>query len=572
MICFAAVLPADAGRAEAACVSLDYTSDAGGYAEAVARLNGRQAQAGSASRRSRARSAAGTLYCVLCRTDGRSLPDPPEAAEYRLAGPEDRYTLYFPSQEAAAQAIACFRESEGVRYAELDSTVSAAGVNRDFNSWGANRMHFSEYLDYIDRWGDGAATVAIVDSGVYPHALLSGRMPESGYDYIDADEDATNDGYGHGTHVAGIVADCTRGAPVYIYPIRVLDDAGGGRTSNMINAIAEARSRGVDVINISMTSFMLSDALDDAIASALADGITVVAAAGNNNCDTQYISPAHITARGFIVVGAAALEGGQAIRASYSNYGDSVDVYVYGTDIRSCAIDGGYDEQTGTSMAAPHISALCALMRLVRPGLSPEEVEARVVAATEAGTAVAVPDLERIIPRLRGFALRRLTLYPSECLPLPESALPASACEAIRYESADPGIVSVQGGVLCANGTGTTRVTARCVGLEDMSFEVVVREETKGTLVLPASLKALGEGAFWGDESLRRIVLPQGLEAIGSGALDACEGLERVSIPDSVMEIEENTFSDAVIVCGTDSAALRFAEENGLQYILNQQE
>jgi subtilisin family serine protease len=137
--------------------------------------------------------------------------------------------------------------------------------------------------------------------------MLVGRMTESGYDYVDADDDATNDPFGHGTAVAGILADCTDGAPVGIYPIRVLNASGSGTVSNLVLGIREAIGKGVTVINLSLESGAIRQALDDAILDAVADGITVVVAAGNKGIDTAGVSPAHIDASGAIVLPTDAL-------------------------------------------------------------------------------------------------------------------------------------------------------------------------------------------------------------------------------------------------------------------------
>ena len=139
------------------------------------------------------------------------------------------------------------------------------------------------------------AVVAVVDSGVQAdHPDLAGRVGQ-GYDFVQ--HDATpQDGNGHGTHVSGIIAAATGNgigvesvAPgATIMPVRVLDDSGAGNTDDVARGVDYARTHGADVINLSLGSEVPlvgasgGDAFDAAVHRALAAGIVVVAAAGNN--------------------------------------------------------------------------------------------------------------------------------------------------------------------------------------------------------------------------------------------------------------------------------------------------
>ena len=141
----------------------------------------------------------------------------------------------------------------------------------------------------------GGAVVAVVDSGVQAdHPDLAGRLGP-GYDFVQ--NDATpQDGNGHGTHVSGIIGAASGNgigvesvAPgATIMPVRVLDDDGGGSTDTVAKGVDYARTHGADVINLSLGSdvplvgAMGGDAFDAAVHRALAAGIVVVAASGNN--------------------------------------------------------------------------------------------------------------------------------------------------------------------------------------------------------------------------------------------------------------------------------------------------
>ena len=552
----------------------DYSDSLSEYAQRVALLN---TKCGTVSElEEKGISDGATMFAVLCKTDGSRLDAMEDGLIYVIVGPDNRYTLYYDSLDCATAAVSRYVKQKGMVYAELDSEVksaSAAQVERadySFHSWGATQMNYGVYLNHVGRWGRGSATVAVIDSGVFRHPMLEGRLTESGYDYVDADNDSTNDLFGHGTHVAGIIADCSCDTPVYICPIRVLNAGGGGKTSNVVNAILEAIERGVDVINLSIETRVMSDAMDSAIEEALSGDITVVVAAGNSACDTEEICPAHLKNRGVIVVGAAELDGGECVRAEYSNYGDSVDLYAFGSAISSCSRTGDYVEDTGTSMAAPHISAMCAMLKLLHPGLSPDAVEERAVAAAGVGTGVFVPDLLSMIPQAEGFHLHELKLCYAEEIPLPAAAWPLSSREAVRYSSDDHSVVAIESGKVVARGIGTAHVTASCVGFEDTSFEVTVCQAAGfAPFSLPASLRTLEDEACLGDASIERVILPDGLERVGAHAFEDCAGLRTIVVPPSVEQIGENSFSGAVVFCAFGSAAMRYCEERDLQYIIN---
>lgn len=551
----------------------DFTDDQSSYAAQVAALNrgelpdrDRRVQAQSEDGK-RGQSAEDPLVAVLCRTDGNAFDFRPWAPAYIIAGPFDCYTLYFDSETTADKAVSGLAATPGIRYAERDADVGACGISTmSFRSWGAERMAFGPYLDWASGVPQGSATVAIVDSGVYPHSFYSGRMLESGYDYVDGDDDATSDENGHGTNVAGIVADCTQGLPVNLYPIRVLNASGGGKVSNTVNGIREAITRGVDVINMSLTTKDgISASLDEAVLDALEAGITVVVAAGNSAVDSSGISPSHLTEEGVLIVGAADSDGKMT---SYTNYGSSVDVFVYGSKISCCSNNGGFVTASGTSMAAPHMAGLAAVLLLTHDGISPSEIEGRIRNATEQSAQLRIPELSRITPDNPGFSLLVLRMGLGDRYQFCTVMRPATSAEPVRYSSSDETVVSVQQGILSAAGLGTATVTAQSRGMADYRFEVIVEEDCE-TMILPRSLKVLGEEAFSGNTELRgHIILPEGVETLAEGAFDGCHGIRTVQLPKTLSELSGNTFSDAVLLCPEGSVAEQFAKDLQLSYIL----
>lgn len=202
----------------------------------------------------------------------------------------------------------------------------------------------------------------------------------------------------HGTHVAGIAGSIDSNgeggigvAPnADILPVRVLGEGGVGNSADLIAAINWAAGRDeIDVINLSLGGLGPSQSLEDAINRAWNNGTgkLVVAAAGNQGTD-EATYPAAFTN----VVGVGAVDGA-GVRSSYSNIGPSVDLVAPGGDASRDANqdeaadliistwgsdDGGifvprYAGLQGTSMAAPHVSGVYALMKSVRPGMTPDD-------------------------------------------------------------------------------------------------------------------------------------------------------------------------------------------------------
>ena len=296
--------------------------------------------------------------------------------------------------------------------------------------------------------------------------------------------------------MAGIIADCTCDAPVYIYPIRILNDSGRGNVSNAVNAINESIEKGVDVINLSLVGTKILSALDDAVLEAVEAGVTVVGAAGNSNMDTKNCSPCHLEE--MIVVGSVE-ESGE--KSSYSNYGESVDVYCCGSQIYGATKDGGYGYNSGTSFSAPHVSGLCGLLLMVHNELSPTEVDDRIKAATDDRRVV---DCTMMVPQGMRFSLDELELCIGERIGMPIEAVPLSCMEEVTYESTDENVCLVDGRDIRAVGPGECSIRATCMGIEE-SFRVLVVDDEGGIFILPKCIRAVEEGAF--DDCNVRIVV-----------------------------------------------------------------
>ncbi|WP_248293806.1 S8 family serine peptidase [Actinoplanes sp. TBRC 11911] len=222
-------------------------------------------------------------------------------------------------------------------------------------------------------------TVAVVDTGVdSTHPDLAGQVLPGG-DFITGTEGAAVDPNGHGTHVAGTIAAVAGNnvgvsgvAPnAKILPVRVLGADGRGYTSTAAAGVVYAADHGADVINLSLSSTTPTDAMTNAVAYAHAKNVVVVAAAGNARGQG---SPISYPAASDGVIAVAATDSADGV-ATFSNRGSYVDVAAPGVNIVSTRPGNLYARMSGTSMAAPHVAAVAALVRSAYPALSPDQIE-----------------------------------------------------------------------------------------------------------------------------------------------------------------------------------------------------
>ena len=204
--------------------------------------------------------------------------------------------------------------------------------------------------------------------------------------------DVTGPDADHGTHVAGIIGAVRQGTAgseglateVRLMSVRVVPD-GDERDKDVANGIRYAVDNGAQIINMSFGKGFSPDkrAVDEAVKYAESKGVLLVHAAGNDGEDLA-TSPSFPNAtyldggraKNWIEVGASSWEGGDQLAASFSNYGRAqVDLFAPGVDILSTVPGGGYERNSGTSMAAPMVSGVAALLMSYFPQLTAADVK-----------------------------------------------------------------------------------------------------------------------------------------------------------------------------------------------------
>ena len=241
-----------------------------------------------------------------------------------------------------------------IRFIETDGPVYALGQEIP---WGIERVFDGDY----NGQGSGVA-VAILDTGIAEHEDL---IIAGGINIIDSG--SYYDGNGHGTHVAGTVAALDNDIGVIgvtpgtdIYAVKVLGDNGRGTWSDVVAGIEWAIEQDIPIINMSLGGGH-SEALKEVCNFAYEEGILIIAAAGNSGNASGNGDNVLYPAKYESVIAVAASDWSDN-RASFSSTGPAVELIAPGVGVRSAWLWDSYINLNGTSMAAPHVAGVAALV------------------------------------------------------------------------------------------------------------------------------------------------------------------------------------------------------------------
>jgi subtilisin family serine protease len=283
------------------------------------------------------------------------------------------------------------------------STLFPDVPNLSENNWGADAINAPEV--WAQNITGNGIVVAVVDTGVdYYHPDLDSNIWQNpgeiagngidddrngfiddirGWDFVYNDNYPMDlDLYGHGTHIAGSIAaernDFGITGVAYnakIMPVRVLDTFGEGKLNNVAAGIRYAADNGANVINLSIgNEFYPSNLVNAAIEYANNKGSVVVIAAGNSG-SSQPDYPARNADRSGIAAGSIDINGRMADTSNRAGSTPLDYVVAPGVDIYSTTPYNNYEIETGTSMAAPHVAGVAALVLSTNPNLTPAQVE-----------------------------------------------------------------------------------------------------------------------------------------------------------------------------------------------------
>lgn len=330
------------------------------------------------------------------------------------------------------RVVEALRARPDVLYAEPNYLRRALAVPSD--TFYSRQWHYP-LINLPQAWdlttGVASVTVGVIDTGVLlGHDDLQGQLT-GGYDFIrsttysldgdgidgnpdDPGDQSTGGSSFHGTHVAGTVAAASNnglgvaGAAwgVKAMPLRVLGKGGVGSSYDILQAVkyaaglandaGPATARRADIINLSLGGGSFSQAEQDVYTQAVSAGVIVIAAAGNESTSAPSYPAAY---QGVVSVSAVDINKGLA---PYSNFGATIDVAAPGGDTSRDANGDGYPDGVlstvgddasgtvrevykffqGTSMAAPHMAGVVALMKSVYPGLTPAGLDAALAAGS----------------------------------------------------------------------------------------------------------------------------------------------------------------------------------------------
>lgn len=334
------------------------------------------------------------------------------------------YMLKLPEDADILSAVEAYQRDPNVEYAEPNYLyhICVTPNDQDFGlQWALNQASDHD-IDAPEAWdietGDASIVIAIIDTGVdWDHPDVAANVWNNadeivdgsdtdgngyvddirGWDFVNGDNNPMDD-HSHGTHCAGIAGAVTNNSVgiagvswnCTIMPVKGLNSAGEGSTTNLSNAITYAAGNGADVISMSWGSYSSSSTINNALNYAYDNGVVLVGAAGNEGISSKFYPAAYDR-----VIAVSATDSSDA-EASFSNYGSWVDVAAPGVSIYSTIWNDTYGNKSGTSMSCPHVAGLVGLLLSKNSSLTQMEVRTILRSTTDSVTSGRYIGLGRI--------------------------------------------------------------------------------------------------------------------------------------------------------------------------------
>jgi len=286
--------------------------------------------------------------------------------------------LQYADEENAEKALHNYEDSGYiVSYDSVANCTDSANHQEWGDNWSYDRVDSDSALDYYKLKAKPTINIAVVDSGInYNHELFKNRITRTKFN-SSASGEAKNeiDDYGHGTEVAGVIANSTP-SNVKISAYKVMDNKGYGSSSTIVAACSyiEELNNKPDIVNFSLgvkTGVIIESVIDELVNQ----GITVVAAAGNDN---REVFEAPGKCESAITVAAFDYYNKPC---SFTNYGQVVDIsapgeYIYTADMSK---KNAYTFSLGTSLATPFVSAAAAYVLMENRKYTPQQVKQELI-------------------------------------------------------------------------------------------------------------------------------------------------------------------------------------------------
>ncbi|WP_432978557.1 S8 family serine peptidase [Dactylosporangium sp. CA-233914] len=380
---------------------------------------------------------------------------------------------------AAARRLAA---DPAVQYVEQDRMVSIEATQTSA-TWGLDRIDQAALpLDNSYTYGPASnVTAYIIDTGVrLTHSEFAGRA-RSGYDFVDNDSDAS-DCQGHGTHVAGTVGGKTYGVAkdVKLVAVRVLDCSGNGSYSQIIAGVDWVTKNAVKpaVANMSLGG-AAGTTLDNAVKKSIASGVTYAVAGGNDSANACSKSPARLPEA--ITVGAT---DANDTRASFSNFGNCLDLFAPGVNITSSsnASNTGTQRMSGTSMATPEVTGAAALYLAGHPAATPQQVRDALVAGATNGV---VKSAGSGSPNKLLNTTSLISTTPAEpTTPTTDPTTPTTNPTTPTTPATCAAVTSTTAVAIPDPGTASSKVTVKCAGTasKTATVKVSIKHADRGDL------------------------------------------------------------------------------------------
>lgn len=511
-------------------------------------------------------------------------------------GYRDLHIFRYADAAAAYAAYQRFAVDPRVEYVQPSHHVQLDPVADDgtspalpagaghYMTWGAGLIGAEEFIgQYLNAELLPQVTVAVIDTGINTEPeLFAGRILDGGVNYSNSGDDTVSDDMGHGTHCTGTICELTP-PNVKILPVKVFDHKGGSSDEQIYLGLMYAIEQGAGILSMSFGGLGVSPLEVEALAVAEKAGVICCAAAGNNGDDAMYYYPGGISSA--ITVGAV---NSDMELAGFSNRGKLVDVVAPGVGILSYSIGepGKQERLNGTSMATPHVTACCALLRTYDPEMTPRRAETLLrLNAVDLGQEGFDEKFGWGLVCMKNFRWDDGICYAPEFSVKPGNYGTARTVEietetpdAAIYYTTDGSVPSAENGRLytapltVAETTwlravavypgfadSTVSETVYSIGGLDVPVPFAVENGVlthyygvRRELSVPESIDgqritAVGAEAFRGCQFIEKVYLPACVTALGASAFASCENLRQLTAP-GVTSLGEGVFSDCPLL------------------------